>query len=281
MAIDEIGVSRAGDVGDVARVHAHLRPHAPLGSAHAVFAGKKPSDCRALPIEGAGAGLEAAQDFVRVEEAPIGKHDHVLAVVRGRIGARRIDDQRTEMTHRFLQAGMAVIPIGARLANREVVGERLARANAREADARHAIHLEGQQNAMPVDGGVFIQRVGDGEARVLAFAKAYKRRRQRAVDGDGVAGAAADTEGRVADGERDIRSVERCERRRNAARSCLRPSRKKRLHTGERAGAREGLQHFPALYRHDDLLACRSWRLRSAPSHHWKVKHVCVHLTYA
>ena len=50
---------------------------------------------------------------MRVEEAPVGEHDHMLAVIGDRIGAGRIDDHRPEMAHRFLQARMAVIPIGA------------------------------------------------------------------------------------------------------------------------------------------------------------------------
>jgi len=64
---------------------------------------------------------------------------------------------------------MAVVPVGARLHDRELVDERLARLDAGEAYARHAIHVEGQDQAVPVDRGVLVQIVGHRDAGDLAF----------------------------------------------------------------------------------------------------------------
>src|SRR3546814_6822630 len=49
---------------------------------------------------------------------------------------------------------MAVIPVGAALAHVEAVVVRLAAADAVETDARHAVHVRRQQDAVPVDRGV-------------------------------------------------------------------------------------------------------------------------------
>jgi len=87
----------------------------------------------------------------------------------------------------LLKAGMAVIPIGARLPDRELVGEGLPRPNARKADPGHAVHVEGQQQPVPVDRGVFAEHVGDVETDLLPFPEADQRPRHRAVDRDTVA----------------------------------------------------------------------------------------------
>ena len=76
-----------------------------------------------LPVEVAAFLLEPREDRVRVHEAPVGQHDHMLAVVGDRVGAGRIDDDRAIMAELLLQPGVAVIPIGARLPDRELVGE--------------------------------------------------------------------------------------------------------------------------------------------------------------
>ena len=55
------------------------------------------------------------------------------------------------MARLLLQTRMAVIPIGARLPHWKLVYERFMRLDAWKADARHTIHLERQEQTMPVD----------------------------------------------------------------------------------------------------------------------------------
>ena len=85
----------------------------------------------------------------------------MLALVGDRIGVRRVDDDRTVVAHRLLKVGVAVIPEGARLLDRELVDEGFTRPDAGEADAGHAVHLERDEQAVPVDRGVLVQGVGD------------------------------------------------------------------------------------------------------------------------
>ena len=91
------------------------------------------------------------------------------------------------MTKLFLQARMAVIPIGTGLDNRELINEGRSRLDARKADTRHAVHLERQQQTVPVDRAVDVEIVDDAEPRGLALFQTNKRTRHSAVDPDGPA----------------------------------------------------------------------------------------------
>ena len=118
-------------VGSI-RIRAHIAPFLGRWSSPRSGAGQR----RPLAIEIAAALLELRDDRVRVEGAPVAQHDDVLAVIGDRIGAGRIDDDRAVMALLLLQARMAVIPVGARLADREFVDEGLARPDAGKADSR-------------------------------------------------------------------------------------------------------------------------------------------------
>lgn len=71
-------------------------------------------------------------------------------------------------THQ-LALSMRVVHEGARTAGREFVGEGLARRDARLGQAGDAVHAVGQALAVPVDGGVLGQAVGDEDAHPIAF----------------------------------------------------------------------------------------------------------------
>src|SRR3546814_10315098 len=62
-------------------------------------------------------------------------------------------DLRPVMAELLLQARMAVIPIGARLHDRKLVGEGRARLDAGEGNPGHAVHLERHEQPVPVDRG--------------------------------------------------------------------------------------------------------------------------------
>ncbi len=96
---------------------------------------------------------------------------------------------------------MAVVPVGARLLQLEPVLEGFARADAVEAQARHAIHVRRQQDAVPMDGGHVAQAVADAHGDRVAFAPAQRGRRQTVVDGDRGPAAAGDVDRHRTDAE--------------------------------------------------------------------------------
>src|SRR3546814_1313660 len=79
---------------------------------------------------------------------------------------------------------MAVIPIWPRLNDREFIHEGRARLDARKADPRHTVHLERQQQAVPMDRAFDIEVVDHVEPRGLALFQADKRPRNGAIDAD-------------------------------------------------------------------------------------------------
>src|SRR3546814_10785228 len=77
---------------------------------------------------------------------------------------------------------MTVIPVGPRLDDRKFVDEFRTRLDSGEADARHAVHLERQDQAVPMDRTVLVEVIYDGELRSLSFLEAYQRRRHRSEE---------------------------------------------------------------------------------------------------
>ena len=210
MAIDEIGIGLGRDIGDVGHAHAHPRPHGALGDGliEALLAriAEEIDQGAALAIIDIRDLFEPVEDGVGTLEGPVAEHQHVFAVIGDRVGAGRIDDDRAVMAHLFLQAGMGVIPIRARLDHREAVLESLARRDPGIGQAGHAIHLEGKKNAVPVNGGILVQPVGDVERDVIALAPAQHGRRQMTVHGHRPAAAAINGDRCAADIEVEARA---------------------------------------------------------------------------
>ena len=126
MAVDEVGVGGRRDVRDVGRVHPHPREHPGVGRRQRLgLAAQLVRQRPLLAVEVAAFLLQPREELVRVHEAPVGQHDHMLAVIGDRVGAGRVDDDRAVMAKLLLEPAMAVIPIGARLPDREFVGEGL------------------------------------------------------------------------------------------------------------------------------------------------------------
>src|SRR3546814_10040650 len=98
--------------------------------------------------------LQSRKQRGRIQVGPVRQHHHGVAVIRERLGLERVDDDRAVEAGLLLESGMAVIPVGAALAHVEAVVVRLAAADAVETDARHAVHVRRQQDAVPVDRGV-------------------------------------------------------------------------------------------------------------------------------
>ncbi len=210
MAVDEEGVDRPRDVRNVRRVHPH---RAPLEAVleRLILPGEQAGDGLLLGVEDASLRLQLLEDLVRVHEREVREHHHVLPVEGDGVGVLGLDDQRTVVTLLFLQPGVTVVPVGPRLNDRELIDERLARLDAREAYARYAVHVEGQDQPVPVDRGVLVQIVGDRDAGDLAFLQANEWARHRPVDGDGVPLAPVDRPLCMADPQLDVGTRERRE----------------------------------------------------------------------
>ena len=83
---------------------------------------------------------------------------------------------------------MRVVPISAVLLHFKAIDKSLARFDTSKADTRHAIHLIGQQNPVPVDRGIFSQQVFYADGDDLALAPAQRGARQAAIDQGGLNG---------------------------------------------------------------------------------------------
>ena len=101
----------------------------------------------------------------------------------------------------LLSAGMAVIPVGTGLPDLEPIGEGLTRPDAAKAHHRHAVHLVGHEDAVPVDRRILLQAIGDVHRHVLAFGPAQRRTGDLAIDGKHAARLAVDRDSRAIDDE--------------------------------------------------------------------------------
>ncbi len=186
-AVHEIGVGVAGDVGEVGRAHAHLGPHLPLVArgAEARLVDIAPEARRRHPVEVVvmALDLELGEDPHRILVGPFGQVHDIVPVGAPRRPARRIDDDRAVHARLFLEAAVRVVPVGPGLAHFEAVGEGLAGRDPRVADTGHAVHVERQQDAVPVYRARLGQAVGDAQRHRVALAPAQRGCRNRAVDG--------------------------------------------------------------------------------------------------
>ena len=69
----------------------------------------------------------------------------------------------------FLEAGVGVVPVGAVLTNGEFVGKGCAGSNGRKADIGDPIHLRRDQEAVPVDGGLYVHFIVDMDSGQVTF----------------------------------------------------------------------------------------------------------------
>ena len=93
----------------------------------------------------------------------------MLAIIFERVRLCWFDYDRRKDALLFLQRGVSVIPVGAGLVGGKVVGVGFARRDAVKTDARDAIHIGLQNNAVPVKGSVDIECIGDIDGHVFAF----------------------------------------------------------------------------------------------------------------
>ena len=203
--VDEVGVLRAGDVGDVSRRHPHVAPHQPVldRGAEAVFlrVGREVGHRALLEVERVAHLLEFGEEAVRVLERPVREHHDVLAVIGRGLRARRVDHDRAVVAELLLEGAVRVVPVGASLLQREAVLEGRARRDAGEAHPRHAVHVEGHEQAVPVDRRPLVQRVVHAQRDVLPLPHADERRGQDVVDRHAHAAPPVDAHGIAGDAE--------------------------------------------------------------------------------
>ena len=204
-AIHQIGVGVGIDVGDVGGCHSHASPHAAVleGLLQSVAARVAHEiHQRALVVVVVLRHLlHAPVQCGRIQVGPVRQQHHVLAVVVVRRRIARVHDQGAVQAGLLLEQRVAVVPVGTRLLQLEAVLEGFARSDAVEAQARHAIHVRRQQDAVPMDGGHVAQAVADAHGDRIAFAPAQGGRGQTVVDGDCGPAAAGDVDRHRADAQ--------------------------------------------------------------------------------
>ena len=188
-AVHEIGVGVGGDIGEIGRAHAHLVPHlAFIESGAEPLVGdvaEKIDGSRLVEVVVVALHLELGKNHHRIFVGPVRQLHHIIAVDADRIATGRVDDDGAVHAGLLLHAGMRVVPVGAGLFHLEAIGKGFPRRDALEADTRHAVHLERQEDAVPVNGGILGETVGDAKGHGIALAPAQRGCGNRAVDGGG------------------------------------------------------------------------------------------------
>src|SRR5216683_2080178 len=95
--------------------------------------------------------LQIAEDNLRIGVGPVGKHDHVLTIIRNWMPILRIDNECAILSGLFLEPAVAVIPVGAALADRKTIDEGLAGRDSRKAQTGHSVHVRRNTDSMPVN----------------------------------------------------------------------------------------------------------------------------------
>ncbi|MCY1281560.1 hypothetical protein D9M70_303700 [compost metagenome] len=212
LAIEQVGVGGAAHVRKVGGAHLHFRPHLAVGhgSGPAVLADviDEVGDGALVPVVVVRLLLQLGDHPGRVLVGPVTQHHHVVALVLVGLRLLRVDHDGAVHAHLFLQAGMAVVPVGAVLLHLEAVLVHAVRGDAGEAEARHAVHVGRQDHAVPVDGGVFVQAVAHPQGHGVAFAPAQQRAGEGAVDGLGDSRLAGEVHRRLADEQVELGAAE-------------------------------------------------------------------------
>ena len=143
------------DVRQVGRRHPHRAPHAPVGQrglqAILLRVAQEIAGSTFVVVVIARHLLHAREQCGRIKVGPVGQHHDVVAVVGERLRRDGVDDQRPVQAGLFLERGVAVVPVGTALVDGETIVVRLAAGDAVEAQARHAVHVGRQDDAVPVD----------------------------------------------------------------------------------------------------------------------------------
>jgi hypothetical protein len=105
------------------------------------------------------------------DATPSCAQEGVVAINRHSFATTGMDDEHAHHAHRQLHhfVGVRVIHVAAMLFQSEFVRIGFTRPNGGLRQAAHAVHPRRQQNAVPVNGGVFIETIGHQDAHAIAF----------------------------------------------------------------------------------------------------------------
>ena len=200
------------EIGEIGRIHAHLLPHAAFvqGCAQSVARDivKKVEHGWLVEVVVVALHFEFGKQRHRVGVSPVGQQHDMVAIGLNPLAAGGLDDDGTIQTMLFLTPGVGVVPVGAGLQDLELIGERGACRDAVETDAWYAVHVKGQDDAVPVNGGSFLQTVDDADRHRVALAPVQRGGRDGAIDSGGGAEIASVVDGRIVDDQLEVRATE-------------------------------------------------------------------------
>src|SRR6516225_419113 len=176
MSVEQVSVGSTADVREIGRRHAHRTPHqavrdrlsdSPLSNVR-----KKGPDCMLMVVVVVALLLEIAEDGFGIFVGPVREHDRILAIALDRILAGGRDDNRTVVPRLLLEMAVAMIPVGSALPDRKVVDEGLTWIDSPETQTRDPIYGARRPHTVPVNRGLLLELVGDGDRHRVALTPA-------------------------------------------------------------------------------------------------------------
>ncbi|VGA29525.1 Uncharacterised protein [Klebsiella quasipneumoniae] len=134
----------------------------------------------------------------------------MLTIVSKRFWLPGIDDNGTVYPLLFLQTGMAVVPVSPVLLNLKGVNVGIIRLYAHKTQPRNTIHIGRKNNAVPVNGRLFIKTVFDLQGNGVTFFPAKNGPRQASIDCFGLTLTARDIDGRFTNGQVKLSTLQGC-----------------------------------------------------------------------
>ena len=129
--------------------------------------------------------LQGSVNVLGVAIRPFRQQHNVFAICTVPLATPRLDHDGAIETGLLLEPRMTVIPVGARLIDSEAIDVGLARPDAVEAQSRHAVHIGGENDSVPMDGARCGQPIGHSQCDGIPFAPPQQRRRESSVHGRG------------------------------------------------------------------------------------------------
>ena len=142
--------------------------------------------------------LQGSINVLGVAICPFRQQHDVFAICTVPLATPRLDHDGAIETGLLLEPRMTVIPVGARLIDSEAIDVGLARPDAVEAQSRHAVHIGGENDSVPMDGARCGQPIRHSQCDGIPFAPPQQRRRESSVHGRGDSRLAGEIHGQCA-----------------------------------------------------------------------------------
>ena len=142
-------------IGEIRRIHAHLVPHPAFlkrgFEPHAFHISIQTQQSRLVEIIIVALGFQLLEYSPGIFVRPIRQLHDIVTVGLDVFAVSWSNDNRPIDTGHFLKTGMGVVPIGTALLNFESVGKCFPRRYSLKADAGNTVHIERQNQAMPMN----------------------------------------------------------------------------------------------------------------------------------